>query len=158
MGFWLALGPAKPHVGLGWMGRRTQDQGNSFPSLVSTTLGAGVNPLDAGAPFFHYPGEVGEMAIFLPPEGPGSPALGRTLQTCPGLPAVPLMPPWSPNGRRMLGLVLCSTAEARGYLCRGHSQPGMAQRSPRFPVPASSEVPGLLWRQPCYFLFVPSNK
>lgn len=26
------------------------------------------------------------------------------------------------------------------------------------PVSAGSEVPGLLWQQPCYFLFIPRNK
>lgn len=35
---------------------------------------------------------------------------------------------------------------------------GESVQSPRSTVSAGSEVPGLLWQQPCYFLFIPRNK
>lgn len=85
----------KSPSGAGMDGKGDTSPGKLFAPCLSITLGTGTDPLDAGPPFSHYPGEVGGMGIFLPLGRPGSPAFSRTLQICPRLPVVPPVPPWS---------------------------------------------------------------
>jgi len=198
-------GAGKAPSGARMDGKGDTSPGKLFGPHLSTTLGAGTDPLDAGPLFSHYLGEVGAMGIFLLVGGSGSPGLRRTLQTCPGLPAVPPVPwgggcqgqcspgwlkqggicaadkqlGWSGGSGSCWGAVQLRMGRGRAgeaaklhrqtgstggrgpgrcTLRRGHIHPRMALRSPTSFVLAASEVPGLVWHQPCYFLFVLSKK